>query len=848
MTVGFVRGAALGVAALPIPCCGLFVLLAAVGVAAAAPVASCCGNCPSCLWRARKDARVRREVRDLSGAEWRRVTTVMNTMKRVATTEGQASYGAVYRTYDYFTAKHYAACIDARGNGAHYGPQFATWHAALGLEFERALLAVDPAIEALPYWDASKTSPSVFGRTYFGSAPGDGEDHDVVDGPFGSWRVPQHKALADYAPATSSFAASTAIAGNAAGYLRHPDSMTSVSGVVRFGGDYALDKDAFWRCVDESATFLEWHKCVDLGFAPDGSDLGDSTHRGAHGGVGGFWDSGTGISDGDFDDIFAGTNDPIFFFHHANVERSRHWWSATRAHDAVDYYAYPLLDPDATVGTDAFTGRRAPGQLLNNTLSDGWGFSLDDLGFEPRAGETPTTLVTNARLLCELAPGAAPYAYQDLVQCRESSGHACAVAEPAARCPMLGPSFGEHHTVDGRFDAVAVVDVDADGDQDVVTAEGDWLRIHENVAGRLIARDVVTTKYASPVALDAGEEYIVVGYAVGAVTVHALDGEWIMTVDMDVASGAVVVRAADVDGDGVLDVVSASAEDDTVAVYRASNDFQKRLAASDAVGVTDVGVLDVDGDGDLDLLPTLPCSDAVVALESMPRSREDDIWVGDDWLEYQRIVLRTRGRGQRALAVVGDDVVVAYRTIYVHGEGGKRADAEVSTVDGDVVYDTTDLRWDSLLGADLNGLGAADVVARGNDAFERDNQAGLYWFDAAGLVVRRRKVYTGAVLAFATGDINGDGAVDLVVAPAAGGLAVLVNGGGSGADAAESVDSFGAGGRGGEVIDDAGVVGAGAAAVVVLAAGAAFAHRRRRRPTLVVNPSKAAPGAASESA
>ena len=83
----------------------------------------------------------------------------MNTMKRVATTNGQATYGAAYRSYDYFTAKHYAACVDARGNGAHYGPHFATWHAALGLEFERALRAVDPAIEALPYWDASETSP-----------------------------------------------------------------------------------------------------------------------------------------------------------------------------------------------------------------------------------------------------------------------------------------------------------------------------------------------------------------------------------------------------------------------------------------------------------------------------------------------------------------------------------------------------------------------------------------------------------------------------------------------------------------------------------------------------------------
>ena len=146
--------------------------------------------------------------------------------------ERQATYGAAYRSYDYFTAKHYAACVDARGNGAHYGPHFATWHAALGLEFERALRAVDPAIEALPYWDASETSPSVFGGAYFGSAPGLGDDYDVIDGPFGSWRVPRHKSLADYAPNSSTFSASTAVAGNSAGYLRHPHSMTSVVGVL----------------------------------------------------------------------------------------------------------------------------------------------------------------------------------------------------------------------------------------------------------------------------------------------------------------------------------------------------------------------------------------------------------------------------------------------------------------------------------------------------------------------------------------------------------------------------------------------------------------------------------------
>ena len=100
-----------------------FVLLAAVG-AAALPATPCCTSCPGCPSLPPGKVRVRREVRDLSATEWQRVTNAMNTMKRVATTNGQATYGAAYRSYDYFTAKHYAACTDARGNGAHYGPHF----------------------------------------------------------------------------------------------------------------------------------------------------------------------------------------------------------------------------------------------------------------------------------------------------------------------------------------------------------------------------------------------------------------------------------------------------------------------------------------------------------------------------------------------------------------------------------------------------------------------------------------------------------------------------------------------------------------------------------------------------
>ena len=62
-----------------------------------------------------------------------------------------------------------------------------TWHSAFVLEFENAILAVDPSVDALPYWDTTKTTPSsVFTETFFGSAPGSGESQSgrVIDGSF----------------------------------------------------------------------------------------------------------------------------------------------------------------------------------------------------------------------------------------------------------------------------------------------------------------------------------------------------------------------------------------------------------------------------------------------------------------------------------------------------------------------------------------------------------------------------------------------------------------------------------------------------------------------------------------
>ena len=72
------------------------------------------------------------------------------------------------------------------------------------------------------------------------------------------------------------------------------------------------------------------------------------------------------------------------------------------------------------------------------------------------------------------------------------------------------------------------------------------------------------------------------------------------------ADGARSVSTADVDGDGDLDVLSASFFDDTIAWYENTqgngNQFTKHIIATDADGARSVSTGDLDGDGDIDVL------------------------------------------------------------------------------------------------------------------------------------------------------------------------------------------------------------------------------------------------------
>jgi hypothetical protein len=95
------------------------------------------------------------------------------------------------------------AASDPRCDQGHLGPAFATFHRALVLQFEESLLAVDPRIPALPYWDYNLDSAHgadprrsvLWTDAWFGASVGDPmQGHAVVDGYFyrQGWRVRAH--------------------------------------------------------------------------------------------------------------------------------------------------------------------------------------------------------------------------------------------------------------------------------------------------------------------------------------------------------------------------------------------------------------------------------------------------------------------------------------------------------------------------------------------------------------------------------------------------------------------------------------------------------------------------------
>jgi len=187
------------------------------------------------------------------------------------------------------------------------------------------------------------------------------------------------------------------------------------------------------------------------------------------------------------------------------------------------------------------------------------------------------------------------------------------------------------HTITTSADAarsVYAVDVDGDGDMDVLSASSgdDKIAWYENDGNENFTSHTITTEASSArsvfaVDVDGDEDMDVLSASWGDEIVwYENDGNENFTPHTITANadGAASVYAVDVDGDGDMDVLSASSYDDKIAWYEndGNENFTSHTITTDADYAESVYAVDVDGDGNMDVLSASSYDDKIAWYEN----------------------------------------------------------------------------------------------------------------------------------------------------------------------------------------------------------------------------------------
>jgi len=185
--------------------------------------------------------------------------------------------------------------------------------------------------------------------------------------------------------------------------------------------------------------------------------------------------------------------------------------------------------------------------------------------------------------------------------------------------------------------SVFAIDVDGDGDMDLLSASGGgglpggneiaWYENDgiENFTFRLIATSAEGGESVFAIDVDGDGDIDVLSASVfdNKIAWYENDGNEFFTAHditsyPNLAWAARSVYAVDVDGDGDIDVLSASEGDDKVAWYEndGNENFSEYAITTSADGVWSVYAADVDGDGDMDVLSASNYDDTVAWYEN----------------------------------------------------------------------------------------------------------------------------------------------------------------------------------------------------------------------------------------
>ena len=228
------------------------------------------------------------------------------------------------------------------------------------------------------------------------------------------------------------------------------------------------------------------------------------------------------------------------------------------------------------------------------------------------------------------------------------------------------------------------------------------------------------------------------------------------------AKGVKSIYVTDLDGDGDNDVVSASELDNKIAWYENSSSGRlfsnPKVLNSDATEASSVYAADLDGDGHIDIISSSLEGTDLSWYKNNNGTFGEEQKINDDYNDFRSI-------SSADLDDDGDNDIVA--TVLTHGSGGDEVVWYENIGDGEFEFhEISDELHDpeKVWAEDLDGDGDIDVLA----AEDYGNNLAWYENDGSGTFSEMKDLgYVDDCHTVSTADIDGDGDMDILSASSA---------------------------------------------------------------------------------